>query len=340
MTQNIKKTILGLIISTITLLILGSINQRKTMAQGFNLEVSPAKVNIQLTPGETYTQTFRVSNYSGAPKSFSIYTQDFTVADQTGKPLFLDQEDLKYPYSLSKWINLEETQIEVADEEVKEVEVKIEVPENAEAGGHYAAFIVQTGSPLEDTTEAESAGTGIGAVGRIAALILGNVSGDIVEDLDVVSFKTDKTIYYEHNPNITFTAEVQNKGNTHLVPTGAIFLEGGSNYTNNAVIFNNKLAAILPDTPARLIKEYTQLKSESAVPAFGKVNATLLLKYQNSTRDNSNSGNTPTTEDNRNEITVQTSFWLIPRNFVVGIVLGGLVMTFLIWRTLVSFLRK
>ena len=288
-------------------------------AQGYNIEVSPAKVNLEVKPGETYIQTFRVGNFSGATKKLYFYTQDFTISNESGTPLFLDNVDPNSnTYSLTKWVELPQTEVEIEDEEFAEIEVKITVPEDAEAGGHYAAFFTQTERPEGGS------GASVGSIGRIGALMLLNVPGDVDENINLVKFLTDKGIYFEDNPKITFTTVLKNKGNVHAIPTGIIFVSGGNNFKNRNLIFNQQQGAILPDTPDREITTSFDVVKSGTFPPIGKFNANLVVSYGTQNY----------------EVNGHTEFWLIPIKFTVLVLLALLALAFVLWRTVVSYRKE
>lgn len=291
----------------------------KALAQNYNIEVSPAKVNLEVEPGETYTQTFRVGNYSGSEKTLYFYTQDFTVENEEGTPLFLENADPEnLSYSLTKWVKISEESLTLENEEVKEIEVEISIPDEAESGGHYAAFFTQTENPQTIDTSA------IGSVGRIASLMLVNVPGDVEENIELKEFFTNKKYYFESEPKIEFTTTLANEGNVHAIPTGVIFVSGGKNFKNKNIIYNQKQGAVLPNAPDRKITESFVANTLGNLPPVGKFKANLLVKYGNQNY----------------EINSQTEFWLLPAKFLAVVTLIALAVIFMVWRTLLSFKKR
>jgi len=303
----------------ITFVALFGVKPNLAHAQSYNIEVSPAKVNLKVEPGKTYTQSFRIGNFSGSTKKLYFYTQDFTISNDAGTPMFLENVDPNSnTYSLTKWIDLPQTEVEIEDESFEDIEVKINIPEDAEAGGHYAAFFTQTEKPEGET------GSAIGSVGRIASLILLNVPGNVDEDLDLVSFFANKGVYFEDNPKVTFTTVLKNKGNVHAIPTGVIFVSGGNNFNNRNLIYNQQQGAVLPDAPDRKIEQSFDVVKSSSFPPIGKFNANLIVKYGSQNY----------------ELNDHTEFWLIPIKFTVIVLLALLALIFILWRTALSFKKE
>lgn len=291
----------------------------KANGQGYNIEVSPGKSNLTIEAGKSFTQKFRIGNYSGAKRTLYIYVQDFTVVNEQGTPTFFENDlegEESRRFALSSWVQLPFDSIELDNNQVAEVEAIITVPQDAEAGGHYGAFFVQTEQP-------DQQGTAVSSIGRIASLMLVNVPGDIQEKITILEATTDKKVYTEENPKITFTTLLKNEGNVHGIPVGAFSITGGFGSKTKSVIFNQDQGAVLPGTPERRISEsFTLSKHEgSLIPPIGKFSIDLISRYGTS--------NLPL------ETTV--FFWLLPIKFIAVAALVIVVGAFLIYRALVSF---
>lgn len=287
-------------------------------ANGFNIEVSPGKVNLSITPGDNYVQTFRIGNYSGSTKTFYIYVRDFTVINEEGTPSFFENGQLSeeaQKFALSQWVQLPSESVVIENNQTKEINATISVPENAEAGGHYGAFFVQTQAP-------GATGTAVESIGRIASLMLVNVPGDVTENITITKAQTDKQIYWQDNPNIQFTTYLKNEGNVHGIPVGAFNISGGYGAKNKSVIYNQDQGAVLPGAPERKISESFKLdKKGSVIPPIGKFTIDLVARY--------GTDNLPL------ETTI--NFWLLPAKFIAVSLLSAIVILFVLWRAIVSF---
>ena len=320
-----NKLKLTAIFSTVIIITLAVLTYSKSVlgqeASGFNIEVSPGKVNLNIEPGDTFTQTFRIGNFSGAEKTFYLYVNDFTVINEQGTPTFFENEELDEEarrFALSQWVELPSESIVIANNQTVEIDAEINVPEDAEAGGHYGAFFVQTQAP-------ETAGTAVESIGRIASLMLVNVPGDVAEEIVIAKAFTDKEIYWEDNPSIEFVTLLKNEGNVHGIPVGAFNVAGGRGAKNKSVIFNQNQGAVLPGAPERRISETFKLEQKgSIVPPIGKFTIDLVARY--------GTDNLPL------ETTI--FFWVLPAKFIAISVLTALVTLFVIWRALVSFKKQ
>lgn len=312
------KQIKKLLLVTAFFSAIGLVANKNTHSQGFNIEVSPGKSNLTINPGDTYIQTFRVGNYSGAKKNLFVYVQDFTVVNAEGTPTFFPNDTLDSEarrFALSQWVKLPYESIELENNQVMEIDAQITVPADAEAGGHYGAFFVQTESP-------EQQGTAIGSVGRIASLILVNVPGDVSEKILITKAYTNKGVFYEDSPKIEFVTFLKNEGNVHGIPVGAFQVSGGFGSKTKSVIYNQNQGAVLPGAPERRISEqFTLSKGDGFIPPIGKFTIELVARY--------GSENFPL------ETTI--FFWLLPAKFIATVTLVILLGAFIVWRAIVSF---
>ncbi len=290
-------------------------------AQGLNVEVSPGKINRIINPGESYTQTFRIGNYSGADQTFYLYARDFTVGTEDGAPSFADAGEENDKYTLTRWITVPQDKITVPANQVRTVDVTITVPDNAEVGGHYGAFFVQTEDPV---AMEEQEGSVIGSIGRIASLLLITVPGDIVEDVTLESFATDEKIYWTTSPTVDVIANIKNNGNVHTIPTGAAFVSGGIGYKTQSVVFNQEQGAALPGAPVRRIVDKLEMRKVSLIPPMGKFEVDLVVRYglQGS------------------QLSGTTTFYVVPIKFLAAIFAGAFVVIFILHRAMISFQRR
>jgi len=284
-----------------------------------NIELSPAKINEVVNPGKTFTQTFRIGNYSGHDQTLHIFMRDFTVINEQGTPDFFENSQLDEEarrFALSQWVELPSDSINVKNNTVAEVDAVIKVPEDAEAGGHYGAFFVQTQAP-------EAQGTAIGSVVQITSLMLINVPGDIEENVVITEAFTDKTIYFEDSPEITFVTLLKNEGSVHGIPAGAFYVSGGKAAKNKSVIYNQNQGAVLPGAPERKITETFTLdkKEGSLIPPIGKFTIELVARY------------------GTNNLPLETTifFWLLPAKFIAISALITVAAIFILWRVVKSF---
>lgn len=202
------------------------------------LGVSPAIIEHALTPGQTASFTLQINNVTNFPLPVKSFVRD----------LRLQSEDLKTSersrLDASKWFAIEEPDFILQPKQVRTIKGSITPPADAVPGGHYATIFFQPLLP-KDALSPSMAYVNT-RIGVLAFLI---VKGDIEQKALLTSpLQTNRLV--RHGP-ITFTFTVQNTGNVHLVPNGAVRIY---DHHNKQV---GKLAVppgiILPDT----VKEYS-----------------------------------------------------------------------------------
>lgn len=168
---------------------------------------------LSASPGETISSSVKVTNEANVPITFRMTSYDAEPGDDTGFPVYR----LKTAEStLPNWINNNfDKEITLGANESKVVLLVIQVPKDAEPGGHYAGVAFgRSGAGPE--------GVGAGVTGQAAVNIALNVKGATVERGELMAFTTaDEKTKYDKLP-IEFTVKVNNSGNRHFKPTGTI----------------------------------------------------------------------------------------------------------------------
>ena len=179
--------------------------------------VSPARQQIIANPGEKFSIAVTFYNQTSNPISGLIKVSDFIVEDESGTPKIIENNTQLLPkYSASTWIALpfEKTTIDVNNK--VSVVATIQIPQNAQPGGHYAALYFEPDAANRPEGEA-----GASITSRIASLIYIRVSGPIVENAFISSMFSQS--FYENGPIEVFV-KIINKGDYHIRPKGAFTL--------------------------------------------------------------------------------------------------------------------
>lgn len=127
---------------------LALISFREVSAQTISprLSVSPHTFELDVFRGETRTETIKISNKSKVALPILARTVDFTASDEEGGMAF-DELSQDISFTARKWIKIENPNFILEPGEMEEVRFKIEVPENAEPGGHYAVMLFEPQLP-------------------------------------------------------------------------------------------------------------------------------------------------------------------------------------------------
>ncbi|WP_139958192.1 WxL protein peptidoglycan domain-containing protein [Flavicella sediminum] len=101
------------------------------------VSVSPAHFHLDLKQGESKTYSITINNDTPVSKSFNLNMFDFNMNGK-GKSAFLPAGEGEY--SLSKWVNITPTFVELKPREKRKVEFTVSVPNTSE--GKKAAWSI------------------------------------------------------------------------------------------------------------------------------------------------------------------------------------------------------
>ena len=189
-----------------------------TFAAGYGVTLAPMNQKVVLMPGDSYEASFRISNPAGQTENayYKLSVEPFYIGDG-GVASFEAKGDSG---KIVDWISFEvPTEGELAPNESNEIKFKIDVPEDAAAGGQYASVIVTMMSKTEkeDDENGGSSNSGVNQatikeIKRIAHLVYAEVAGNTFVKGEI----TDVTLpSFMFSGNITASSDVKNEGNVH-----------------------------------------------------------------------------------------------------------------------------
>jgi len=146
------------------------------------LSITPPLIKNNVNPGQIWQSTVKLVNNN--PKEIDVYVQvaDFKSGQEVGTVKFIQSADESEEISkhlLSQWITIEAESMTIPAFQSKEIPFRINVPLDAEPGGHYAAILAGTKPPEEKIR-----GSTIKISSLLASLILLNVGGEVIEKGD------------------------------------------------------------------------------------------------------------------------------------------------------------
>ncbi len=219
------------------------------------LSVSPVKFIFDGNPGESLKGQLTYYNATGSDLTIYLYTRNFKSDNNSGSPQFVE-EDLPFESSAKDWIKFDSSKFVVKRVEPKNTNAyvlnfSIDIPANAEAGGHYAAIMATINDPAK---KLEPQKGNIAFSADTGALILLNVKGNVSRNLVLEKFVTidpfskdqNETWLYEWMP-AKFLTNLQNTGNSHAFPLGNIIVYQGTTEVQK-LVFNDAESAILKDS--------------------------------------------------------------------------------------------
>ena len=180
------------------------------------IAVIPPSFELFANPGESISDKLRVRNDATVDTKYSVLVEDFKAVGEEGQVDLVGDDQSNNTYSAAKWVVPSPNSFTLKPGAEIEVPFTINVPKDAEPGGHYCSILIKIGG------EGALEGSGAQVASRVGSLILLRVSGNVKEDAAVESFKSDKT-YYQGSP-VNFELRVKDNGNNHIRPKGTLVI--------------------------------------------------------------------------------------------------------------------
>lgn len=173
------------------------------------ITITPTRFEIKGNPGDTLSEEILIINETESAETFYPSFSNFEAQGDTGSPAFVDPVD-----DLGTWMKADMSSVYLAPGQQKIVPFKINIPKDAEPGGHFAVIFWGSSAPLGAGSVAVGAKTGV--------LVLLSVTGDVKEEAGLLDFNTkDKTFFYKTLP-VSFEYRLKNDGGDRIKPTGTI----------------------------------------------------------------------------------------------------------------------
>jgi hypothetical protein len=215
------------------------------------LTVSPARLEINVDPGMVSENEFTVINEQDAEQTFYTSIENFEAQGESGTPNFTPTKD-----GLAAWVKVAESVTLKKGEKVK-IPFTVNVPTDADAGGHFAAIFLSTIPPSTNAGE-----VAVGA--KIGMLMLVRVSGEIKEDGGVRSFLLKNGGHFSTTLPVDFVYRFNNNGNDRAKPEGTINIRNTFGITTESLNANEREGNVLPNSVRRFEVRWGK---EDALPA-------------------------------------------------------------------------
>ncbi len=245
------------------------------------LTISPVKLELLGNPGEIVQSQIILVNEGKETKTFYSSFENFEAQGESGTPNFTTTKD-----GLASWIMATDS-ITLTSGEKQIIPVNIQIPQDAEAGGYFAAVFWSTVPP-------QTQGGGQVAVGaKIGSLILLKVSGETKEGGGVLEFYANNKQKFLSSLPISFMYRFQNSGSDRVKPEGEIKIKNIFGGTLATLLANKNAGNILPDSIRKFEVGWTGAVSQDGAGegffamvakgwsnfALGRYTAELNLKY-------------------------------------------------------------
>ena len=260
------------------------------------ISVSPPTFELSANPGERLENSFRIINGTDSELTLSTAVKNFTAEGEEGAVNLTDDDT---GFSLASWISVNPETAILPPRGSQTFAFSIDVPDNAEPGGHFGSVIVSTNPVQIDSTGA--------AVSQEAGpLILLGVAGDVDQSAKIVSFAAQKG-FWEKGP-VVLETRIANEGNVHFKPSGTIAVK--NMFGREITRINLEERNVLPDTTRKLLNEWS--------PGFavGRYTADLSVVFG----------------QDQNVETASATFVIFPYKIIVPILLGLILLIVLLVR--------
>lgn len=318
MHMGFKKIVLGLMTAVLAVAGIytahaGAQASNANAAQG--IQISPTLVELNASKGKTYNINLGVTNVTGTDLLYKTSVSDFGASGETGSPHVFNDPKLTEISSIRTWVDtIPEFTLDA--HKSRTVTAQINVPANAEPGGHYGVLQFSGTAPKLDRT-------GVGLSASAGVLLLIRVDGIINEKANLESFYTSSTqsgkenSFFENGPAY-FVVRIKNEGNIHVKPVGNIEVKDmfGGVVTNLPI--NKDKSNVLPKT----IRRFDDAKVNKDW-MIGLYTANLTMGYGT----------------NGQAITGTISFWVIPWK-IIAVVILILVTVIYILRRIIKVYNK
>lgn len=278
------------------------------------LTISPARAELSTDPGQSITDTIELWNDEDSERTYFISSQNFTADGETGAPNFIGSAD-----GLATWIETNKS-VTVLPGERKLVGYTIKVPKTARPGGHFAAIFFSSSDP----------GTGgqmmIG--GRVGALVLLTVSGEVSENAGVNGFMTEGGSLFSNIP-IKFSYWFNNMGGNRIKPVGTITIENMFGFEVASFSANPKSGNVLPGSMRKFVAQWGADHTNVGADFFSRLKNDVVWGLRNFHLGYYTANMHLSYGDNK-ESDVSYTFFIFPWRLVF--LLPGLVLLFLVAR--------
>lgn len=278
----------------------------------------------EVQPGETITTKVTIFNESTDVLRTFASTANFGPLDETGTP---DIDLTSTTEGLASWIKIEKGPYQVDAGKRLEIPVTMQIPVDADPGGHYAAILF---SPEDAAVNGQ--GSQVAITQKIGSLVLIRVAGTVNESGSILEFDTASGKRSFNRLPVDFILRFQNSGNVHLRPAGNMTVRNMLGGTSIIVPINSNLAAALPSSVRRFDTRweksannekgnfFSEFGNEWKNFAFGPYTANVVLTYG---------------QANDKTVNATVSFWVMPWRIII---LFLVVVALVIW--LISMMVK
>ena len=201
--------------------------------------VRPAKVELELTPGESQVVDVVLENGTPSPLSISVSNEDISSKVQTNAaddPVTLSGNG-DAAHTLKDMVSVPKSKFDILSYKSIHVPVTVTIPKTVLPGGRYGSVVFEFSPSITDKNQQAQ---NIAVKSRVATLFFVRVKGQVHEDGSLSAFGLFNNAHTALSPNallpLRFSVSFENKGDVQLSPHGAITIRGTWGGSKVAVI--------------------------------------------------------------------------------------------------------
>lgn len=265
---------------------------RAQQAEQIGLTAIPPRLGdtfeLRAAPGQVVQATVRVRNSSTQPMPIATAFEDFILDEDGSTPLPINEE-VSNRWGMADWVTISPANQILPANQSAIVNVVINVPQDALAGGHYGMVLHQ---PSQQESLEQPAKSSINQ--QVGTLIYLMVEGDINEEAFVRDFSLP--FFTEYGP-VPYSFMVENVSDIHIHPQ--IGIEIYNMFGQKVDTISVETKNVFPFTPRTFDGNWER------VWGIGRYKARLVMSY-----------------GLENKLVIaQTFFWLLPIKIVISIMI-------------------
>jgi hypothetical protein len=227
------------------------------------LTISPTKIEVSADPGQELIGEIDVFNEEQEDKTFYSSYENFEPRGETGSPYFVGGGS-----GLSTWMKTQDSFTIKPGERLK-IPYSIKIPDDATAGGYFAAIFFGTQPP------ATGEGSEVAVGGKVGSLVLLRLNGDINESGGVLDFSTVSNKKFFTALPIDFSYRFNNTGGDRVVPKGELRIKNLLGLESGVLSVNKNEGSVLPNSIRKFDVTWTEEETLASDATFIQA-----VKYQ------------------------------------------------------------
>jgi len=201
-----------------------------------NFTVTPPVIDLSGVPRDVVSGSITVTNDSNRRLRLFSFVNNVSVDSVDGREDFEILRGVEVAESAANWVSFSRQEIVLESGETRDLPVSVQIHQRAQPGKHYVFVSLAEGTRRID------------AEGRItrdrSTLLSIEVKDDSEDILQVLSFGADSPLIL--NSSLALEVELDNRGDTVLIPTGELMVFDRRGRELGAVEFNTAGVSIEP----------------------------------------------------------------------------------------------